>query len=86
MSETKIKINVLLFGACREAAGAEELVCEVAAPVTVGQAWAELKRGYPALGGFAQSVLFAVNEEHVRAEQALLEGDTLAIFPPVSGG
>jgi molybdopterin converting factor subunit 1 len=86
MSETKIKINVLLFGACREAVGAEELVCEVAAPVTVGQAWAELKRGYPVLGGFAQSVLFAVNEEHVRAEQTLREGDTLAIFPPVSGG
>ena len=86
MSETKIKINVLLFGACREAAGAEELACEIAAPATVARAWAELQRVYPALGGFAQSVLFAVNEEHVRAEQSLHGGDTLAIFPPVSGG
>jgi molybdopterin converting factor subunit 1 len=86
MSDKKITINVLLFGACREAAGRDELACEVAAPATVGQAWAELQHDYPALGGFAQSVLFAVNEEHVRAEQALLEGDTLAVFPPVSGG
>jgi sulfur-carrier protein len=86
MVEATIKINVLLFGACREAAGTGELVCEVAATATVAQAWAELARTYPALGGYAQHALFAVNEEHVRAEQPLQHGDTLAVFPPVSGG
>ena len=86
MTDAKIKINVLLFGACREAAGTNELTCEVAAPATVAQAWAELSQRLPALSGYAQHALFAVNEEHARAEHPLQQGDTLAVFPPVSGG
>jgi len=86
MTETTIKIQVLLFGACREAAGTSELSCEIAAPATVADAWAELARLQPALAGYAQHALFAVNEEHARATQPLRQGDTLAVFPPVSGG
>jgi molybdopterin converting factor subunit 1 len=82
----EIKINVLLFGACRETAGAGDLSCELNAPADVASAWAEIKRRYPNLERFERSALFAVNEEHVRKDQALKDGDTLAIFPPVSGG
>lgn len=86
MTETKIKINVLLFGACREAANTGELVCELAAPATVAQAWEALAQLHPALAGYAAHALFAVNEEHARSNHALQDGDTLAVFPPVSGG
>ncbi len=82
----EININVLLFGACREAAGASELSCELDSPADVTSAWAEIKRRYPDLERFERSALFAVNEEHARKDQPLEDGDTMAVFPPVSGG
>jgi molybdopterin synthase catalytic subunit len=89
MSEN-INITVLLFGVCREAVGAEELKLELPVipnePANVALAFAELKRQLPQLARFERSALFAINEEHARQNQPLSSGDTLAIFPPVSGG
>ena len=81
-----MKITVLFFGACREAAGVSELTCELNAPADVAQAFAEIKRCFPTLEAFERSALFALNEEHARLDQPVRDGDTLAIFPPVSGG
>ena len=86
MNLERIKINVLLFGACREAAGAGEINCDLAAPADVACAWDEIKTRFPDLEKFERSALFAVNEEHSRKDQPLEDGDTLAVFPPVSGG
>jgi molybdopterin converting factor subunit 1 len=86
MNNESIKINVLLFGACRETAGVGELSCDLHLPATAASAWGELKRRFPALEGFERNALVAVNEEHARMDHPLNDGDTLAIFPPVSGG
>lgn len=86
MKEASINITVLLFGACREAAGVSELHCELAAPATAATAWAEVAARFPALASFERSALLAINEEHARRDESLQDGDTLAIFPPVSGG
>jgi molybdopterin converting factor subunit 1 len=86
MNNDLIKINVLLFGACREVAGAGELNCDLTSPADVAGAWNEIKTRFPNLEKFDRSALFAVNEEHVRKGHPLEDGDTLAIFPPVSGG
>ena len=86
MNGDTIKINVLLFGACREVAGAGELNCDLTSPADVAGAWNEIKSRFPNLEKFERSALFAVNEEHARKDQPLEDGDTLAIFPPVSGG
>lgn len=86
MNSDTIKINVLLFGACREVAGAVELSCDLTSPADVASAWNEIKTRFPNLEKFERSALFAVNEEHARKDQPLEDGDTLAIFPPVSGG
>ena len=81
-----IGIRVLLFGACREAAGINEFKFELAEPANAATAWSEIKSRYPSLERFERSALVAINEEHARRDQPLHEGDTLAIFPPVSGG
>lgn len=80
-------INLLFFGACREAAtGESEIAFELSGPATVGAVWQTLVERHPALDRFGSTILFAVNEEYARPEQLLADGDTLAIFPPVSGG
>ncbi len=86
MGKESINITILLFGACREAAGASELRCELAVPATAADAWQELKRRFDELERFERSALVAVNEEHAQRNHPLKNGDTVAIFPPVSGG
>ena len=86
MNETEIEIQVLLFGACREAAQTGQLSCTVPVPATIALAWEQIKQQYPDLGPYERHALFALNEEHARLDAPLNAGDTLAIFPPVSGG
>lgn len=86
MSKESITITILLFGACRETAGVSELRCELAVPATAANAWEELKRRFTELEHFERAALVAVNEEHADRNHPLRDGDTVAIFPPVSGG
>lgn len=81
-----MNIQVLFFGACREAINRSEISLALPASVNVSAAFEALCQQYPPLEAFGNSLLFAVNEEHSRREDPLKEGDTLAIFPPVSGG
>ena len=81
-----MKIKVLLFGACREVAGTDEFDLELSDPAVAADAWTSMAGRFPALGRFERSALLAVNEQHAPKETRLKEGDTVAIFPPVSGG
>lgn len=81
-----MNIHVLFFGACREAINTHELALELPSSASVASAFADLRSQFPVLADFGNSLLFAVNEEHARLNDALHDGDTLAIFPPVSGG
>lgn len=81
-----MNIHVLFFGACREALNTHEASLALTAPATVASAFAALREQFPTLENFGNSLLFAVNEEHSRADDPLNDGDTFAIFPPVSGG
>lgn len=81
-----MRVNVLFFGACREAIGLSECEFELPQDSTVRHAFESIKQKFPELERFERSALFAVNEEHSTKDQTLHESDILAIFPPVSGG
>ena len=81
-----MKVNVLLFAAAREAAGANGLALELAAGATVADAAAELGKRLPRLAARLSACSFAVDLEVTSGNRVLREGCELAVLPPVSGG
>jgi MoaE-MoaD fusion protein len=79
-------ITVRLFARLAELAGVRQTTVDLGEGLTAADAYALLSRQYPTLGGFADSVMFARNQEYVPAETPLTPGDELALIPPVSGG
>lgn len=77
---------MLLFGQARELAGVAETAIELDGPSTVGDAVAMLEERYPALAPLDRVLLTAVNETYAHRSEPVRPGDTLAVFPPVSGG
>lgn len=80
-----MRVHVRLFAAYREAAGVGRLDLELRPGATANDAIAELSRKHPAItaGG---SVVIAKNREYVTAAEPLVDGDEIALIPPVSGG
>lgn len=81
-----MNLNVLFFGSCREALDCGKYSLALDTPATVANAFDQLCIEFPRLKDFGNSLMFAVNEEHCPRNFSLQEGDTLAVFPPVSGG
>jgi molybdopterin converting factor subunit 1 len=79
-------VTVRLFARLADLAGVRETRLDIGEGLTAGDAYALLSRQYPAIGGFANCVMFARNQEYVSAETPLAPGDELALIPPVSGG
>ena len=81
------KVLVLYFAALRDLTARSEEWVELPAGVdNVGQALHFLEQVRPELRGRLGSVRAAVNESFAEPGQAITEGDTLALIPPVSGG
>ena len=76
-----MRVTVRLFAGLRERAGTGERELELPEGSTVGDAWTALE-----LGDEPAGLLYAVNRSYVGREQALTDGDELAVIPPVSGG
>ncbi len=77
-------ITLLLFASYRDQVGQRELRLELSEPLTVRQVAERLQADYPDLS--LKGALCALNEQYVSPNQEVAEGDTLAFFPPVSGG
>lgn len=89
MSEPRkdqIKVQVLFFGAARDAVGSNTLELSLGTAATVATAFEKLLNNFSDLERFGRSLLFAVNQEFATKETSLRDNDELAIFPPVSGG
>jgi molybdopterin synthase catalytic subunit/molybdopterin converting factor small subunit len=72
-------VRVRLFAGLRERAGWSER--ELDSVTRVDEVWPALS-----LGPEPEGLLYAVNKEYARRDQALAEGDEVAVIPPVSGG
>ncbi|MBF6619960.1 MAG: bifunctional molybdenum cofactor biosynthesis protein MoaC/MoaB [Patulibacter sp.] len=87
MTSTSIEIQVRLFAVLREAAGTSGLPVALPRGATAADAWtatwAALDREPPCA---LDQVALAVNREYGAGDRSLVDGDELALIPPVSGG
>lgn len=81
-----MEIELRLFAGLRETAGFGEKQIELPAAATVGDLLVQLAEEYPALELADRSIYVAVNQQYAAPDVVLQEGDTVALFPPVSGG
>ncbi len=72
-------MRVRLFAGLRERAGWSER--ELEQVDRVGDVWAALD-----LGDEPEGLLYAVNKEYADRDRGLVDGDEVALIPPVSGG
>ena len=81
-----MKIRVKLFASVREIVGQKELILEVPDGMKASALPHRLASEYPRLRALVSFLKIAVNHEYADAERILVEGDEVALLPPVSGG
>ena len=80
-------LTLLYFAAVRDLVGRDEERLTVPEAVgTVADLATFLAKQYPALEGRLGAVRFARNETFATNDEALAEGDVVAVIPPVAGG
>ena len=77
-------IRVQLFGAFADFTGTRELEWEYTPGLTCAEMWKQLQNKYPRTARIP--ALFAIQDQYVPPDSELNDGDSLLIFPPVSGG
>lgn len=81
-----IKIHLKLFASMKDICGFSEKDISYEQPVSVNSLIQELADSHPEISGKKDILLIAINEEYADTHTILKDGDTVAIFPPVSGG
>jgi MoaE-MoaD fusion protein len=76
-----MRVTVRLFAGVRERAGTGRRDVELRDGAGVGEVWPALD-----LGDEPAGLVYAVNRAYVNRDEALEEGDEVALIPPVSGG
>ena len=82
---SEMKVNVRYFASIRDLIGINEEVISIPAGSTVEYLSGTVKEVYEQLKE-VEKILIAVNGVYVSPETLLYDGDTVALFPPVSGG
>lgn len=78
-------IRVVYFARIAEVVGRREESLAVPAGLTGGELLLQLVARYPGIGSSGRLEL-AVNQEHAGHDRALVAGDEVAVFEPVTGG
>lgn len=81
-----MKINLLLFGSVREAAGTSKLKVELADGASVADLRIWLAERNPVVEKLGDRLAASINTEMAQADDVLEDGDEVAFLPPVAGG
>jgi molybdopterin synthase catalytic subunit/molybdopterin converting factor small subunit len=81
-----MKVTIRLFAQQRQLTGWKQRELELSDGSSISGAWDALVREIPALAAGTASVRFARNAVYANPDEALADGDELAIIPPVAGG
>ncbi len=82
-----MKVNVLLFASLGDLAGQRRLALRLERDsATVAEVRSALALRHPELRRALDAAIAAVNEEYATDGEEVDSGDTVAFFPPVSGG
>ncbi|HEX4770929.1 MAG TPA: molybdenum cofactor biosynthesis protein MoaE [Bryobacteraceae bacterium] len=81
-----MRVNVLFFGILKDLTGRAEEALDVPPGTTIGAVFRRYAERFETLDSRRPSILFARNQEFVKAEQTLSDNDEIAFLPPVSGG
>jgi molybdopterin converting factor small subunit len=81
-----MRVRVLAFARLRELLGFGQRDIEVAPDATVDALWAQLAAAAQPVAELRASTRFARNGALVDGSAALLDGDEVALMPPVGGG
>ncbi len=79
-------IHLRYFALMRELLGRDAERVELPTGSTAADAFARVAAKQPRLAGLERSIMLMVNQEYVRPNHELRDGDELAFIPPVSGG
>lgn len=83
-----MRVKVLFFGATADETGTAEAEIDLEDGVVAEAALTVILDRYPNLTASRNrgSLLFAVNQEYASGDEAVNDGDELAVFTAVSGG
>ncbi len=81
-----MQVHIKLFATLRQQAGWAEKTVELPSGATVETAVRQLAAEVPGLDLRDRALYAAVNRGYASLTDTLADGDTLALFPPVSGG
>ncbi len=81
-----MKVNISLFAGLHDLVGKRNLTLELTDGATVDQLRSKLGELYPVVVPYLATLVCAVDDEYVPVDQALKDGDDVALIPPVSGG
>ncbi|HTR41966.1 MAG TPA: molybdopterin converting factor subunit 1 [Pseudomonadales bacterium] len=79
-------MRILFFAQLKDATGCDSAELKTESPLSTEQFWAELLKLFPKLAAHRPSVRLARNHEYAMPHAQFLDGDEVALIPPVSGG
>lgn len=86
LSSNSVQVRLLFFASIADIVGSRQLDVEIPDGTTIANILSTLEARYPRLAGYRSILLTSVNEDYAKPETTIVDGDEVAIFPPVSGG
>ena len=80
-------VKILFFSLLREIVGKEEVELQVSfEPSTVGSILNQVYTQWPSLKDWDSSILISLDLDYVNREVEVVDGQVIALMPPLQGG